>query len=91
MNPPMKTPPSIPCPVLPSALALALALLASPPAQAAIEVPPPQVQIEAKFVEIPQRSLRELGFDFVGNYNTSISQRVLVPDGVSPQALGTFR
>ena len=71
-------------------MVFALALLPARFAQAAIEVTNPQVQIEAKFVEIPQRSLRERGFDFVGNYNTSISQRVLVPDGVSPQALGTF-
>lgn len=88
----MKTLHSIPSLVLPTALALALAftLLAAPSAHAAIEVTNPQVEIEAKFVEISGESIRQLGFDHVGDYKTVISHLAQVPGGVSPQALGTF-
>ena len=84
----MKTLPLIPSLVLPAVMVLASALLPAPPAHAAHEIK--QVEIEAKFVEVSQNNLRELGYDFIGKFNTSISQRVLVPGGVSPQALGTI-
>ena len=86
----MKTPPLLPSLVLPAVVVLASALLPAPPAHAAGEVRQPQVAIEAKFVEVSQNNLRELGYDFIGNFNTSIPQSVLVPGGVSPQALGRF-
>lgn len=52
-------------------MALGLALLAAPSAHAARELNR-QVEIEAKFVDVTQKNLHELGYDWVGNYNTSL-------------------
>lgn len=70
-------------------MALGLALLLVPPARTR-EISPPQIEIEAKFVEVTQSNLKDLGFDWLLNYNTSIPRQVIQPGGVSPKAVGTF-
>ncbi len=73
----------------PAVIAIGLALLVTPSARSARETTP-QVQIEAKFAEVTQSNLKELGFDWVSDFNTSLSPQVLQPGGVRPQSLGTF-
>jgi Bacterial type II and III secretion system protein len=85
----MKTHHSILSITLPPATALILGWLAVPPAHSR-EMSGPQIEIEAKFVEVSQKNLKELGFDLFLEYYSSISQQVIQPGGVSPQALGTF-
>jgi general secretion pathway protein D len=55
--------------------------------EAMIGAPPNQVEIEAKFVEITQNNLKELGFDWLlGAFNVGTSDRVFASGGTTGNA-----
>ncbi len=85
----MKTRLSITSIALPLVVTLAIGRLAAPTANAR-EISAPMIEIEAKFVETSRANTKELGFEWICDFATSVSPQLIQPRGSSPMAIGTF-